>query len=83
MTVNQKAKQLAKTLLGEDQNQKPLIEVLIDMARWERDQMMKNSVDGKIVDDGCEYQVIIPALPVILREFDDGDKVRVIVIKEE
>lgn len=38
MTVRQKAKQLAKTLLGEDQNIKPIIEVLMEMAAWQREQ---------------------------------------------
>ena len=41
MTIKQKAKQVALTLVGEDQNPDPLIEALVDMAEWqkERDRM--------------------------------------------
>lgn len=42
MTVRQKARQLALTLMGEDQNAEPLIEVLIEMAAWQRKQMIKD-----------------------------------------
>ena len=41
MTVEQKARQLALTLVGEDQNPEPLIEVLMKMAEWQRKQMVK------------------------------------------
>lgn len=40
MKVEQKARQLALTLVGEDQNPQPLIDVLIDMAQWQREQIM-------------------------------------------
>lgn len=36
MTVKQKARQLALTLVGEDQNPEPLIEVLMEMSRWQK-----------------------------------------------
>lgn len=39
MTLEQKARQLASTLIGEDQNQGPLIEALIEMATWQREQI--------------------------------------------
>ena len=41
MTVRQKARQLALTLIGEDQNPEPLIELLIDMAAWQRLEIIK------------------------------------------
>lgn len=41
MTVRQKAKQLALTLVGEDQNPGPLIEALMEMAEWQRDRISK------------------------------------------
>lgn len=41
MTVEQKARQLALTLVGEDQSPEPLIEVLMDMAEWQREQLFK------------------------------------------
>lgn len=43
MTIEQKARQLALSLLGEDQNPQPLIEVLIEMAKWQREQIVKNN----------------------------------------
>lgn len=42
MTVRQKARQLALTLLGDDQNPEPLIQVLMEMAAWQRQQMIKD-----------------------------------------
>ena len=52
MTVAQKARQLTLTLIGEDQNPEPLIEVLVDMARWQRRQMLKDAtkVNKKVID---------------------------------
>lgn len=44
MTVEQKARQLALTLIGEDQNPQPLIEVLMEMAEWQREQMVKEII---------------------------------------
>ena len=44
MTVEQKARQLALTLVGEDQNPEPLIEVLMEMAQWQRKQMAREIV---------------------------------------
>ena len=41
MAVEQKARQLALTLVGDDQNPQPLIEVLVEMAEWQRKQMMQ------------------------------------------
>lgn len=41
MTVEQKAKQLALTLVGEDQTPEPLIEALVKMAVWQRKQVYK------------------------------------------
>lgn len=40
MTAEQKARQLALTLVGEDQNPDPLIEALMEMARWQRLQIV-------------------------------------------
>ena len=44
MTVEQRARQLALTLVGEDQNPEPLIEVLMEMAEWQRKQMVKEII---------------------------------------
>lgn len=42
MTNEEKAKELAKQLLADDQNQQPLIDVLLQMARWKDEQLKKN-----------------------------------------
>ena len=39
MKQEEKAKQLALTLIGEDQTPEPLIEVLIEMAQWQKQQI--------------------------------------------
>jgi len=44
MTTEQKARQLALTLVDEDQNPEPLIEVLMDMAEWQRKQIEKEII---------------------------------------
>lgn len=38
MTNKEKAKELAGQLLADDQNQQPLIDVLLQMARWKDEQ---------------------------------------------
>ena len=39
MTNKDKAKELAKQLLADDQNQQPLIDVLLQMAQWKDEQI--------------------------------------------
>ena len=39
MTNEEKARQLANILMGADQNDKPLVEVLLRMAEWKEQQM--------------------------------------------
>lgn len=41
MTDKEKAKELASLLVGEDQNQEPLVEILMEMAQWKQQQIMK------------------------------------------
>ena len=47
-----------------------------------REQMMRGALEGKMVV-GDESQLVIPSLPIITRTLDDGDKVKVIIIKED
>lgn len=44
MTVKQKARQLALTLIGEDQNADALIDALVEMAEWQRKQVIKEII---------------------------------------
>lgn len=48
MTDKEKAKELASLLIGEDQNQEALVEILIEMARWKEHQMVKDAEAGEI-----------------------------------
>ena len=47
MTAEQKARQLALTLVGTDQNPTPLIEVLMEMAEWQRERILHNKTFTK------------------------------------
>ena len=47
-----------------------------------REQMMRGALEGRMVV-GDESQLVIPSLPIITRTLDDGDKVKVIIIKED
>lgn len=76
MTVKQKATQLALTLVGEGQNPKPLIEVLMEMARWQREQILKQAVDATIPIHG---QIWIDNTT----NYKAGEKVKILIIKED
>jgi len=52
-------------------------------AEWQKEQMVKDAVDGRLVDDGGDMILVVPSLPIITRTMDDGDKVKVILVKEE
>jgi hypothetical protein len=52
MTNKDKAKELAKQLLADDQNQQPLIDVLLQMAQWKDEQYAELMV--KVVEKNEE-----------------------------
>lgn len=88
MKTKQKARQLALSLVGEDQNPKPLIDALIEMASWQVQQIIKNAKDGVITFDyygdndktyGCIAHDSFSLEELGLK---DGDKVKLIIIKE-
>lgn len=61
MKNEEKAMELAKQLLADDQNQQPLIDVLMQMAQWKDDQLKKvcKKCEQHIVDSGksgCAYR---------------------------
>lgn len=53
MTDKEKAKELASLLVGEDQNPQPLIDVLLDMAKWKETQV-KESAESQHKDKTCK-----------------------------
>lgn len=83
MTVKQKAKQLALTLVSEEQNPEPLIDLLVEMADWQKQQILKGALNGKAISDDEGLHLIVPALNTVTRTLDDGDKFKVLIIKEE
>lgn len=50
-------------------------------ADWQREQMMRKALDGKLVI-GDEAQLCVPSLPTITRTMDNGDKVKVLIFKK-
>lgn len=76
MTAEQKARQLALTLVGEDQSPEPLIEVLMEMAEWQRKQMMEEAIPGEWWRCGI-------AIPSQYMNTEDIKYVKVIIIKED
>lgn len=52
-------------------------------ANWQKQQMMNYAVDGEVINDHGTYSLIVPSLPIITRNMDEGDKVKVIIIKKE
>lgn len=55
----------------------------IEYAKQEtKQQIVKGALDGRMVV-GDEPQLVIPSLPTVTRTLDDGDKVKVIILKED
>lgn len=46
-------------------------------------ELMKNAIDGHIINDDGTHKLICPSLPIIIRDMEEGDRVKVIVLKEE
>ena len=52
-------------------------------ANWQKQQMMNDALDGEVINDYGDYSLIVPALPTITSNMDEGDRVKVIIIKKE
>ena len=81
MTIKKKAKQLALTLIGEDQNPQPLIDLLVEMAEWQmkRDAAFINAVNGYSAGKGQAVNGLDEELEKYYGDngmFTDGSKVR-------
>lgn len=50
-------------------------------ANWRYEKMMRKALDGKLVI-GDEVQLCVPLLPRITRTMDNGDKVKVLIVKK-
>ena len=71
--------------IGEDDEKtfKEYIKEAFEAGMEEYEKRLRNScLEGRIVDDGGEVQLVVPELPIITRNMDDGDEVKVIIIKE-
>jgi len=85
MTTKQKAKQLALALVGEDQNPKPLVEVLMEMADWQKQQIMKEA-NTYVVERHYDKRIgkyLSPDITLNEQMFKIGDKVKIIIVKED
>lgn len=51
-------------------------------ADWRYKQMMRGALDGELVV-GDDVQLCVPALPRITRTMDNGDKVKVLIVKKK
>ena len=63
-----------------------LTSIFIDGAKWQKEQMMKEAIDGMVDFEYFGYKVIRPdlkQLDALLESMNHGDKVRVIVLKKE
>lgn len=45
------------------------------------DKFLKEAVEGIIVDDGGDIHLIVPELPTITRNMDNGDRIKIVFIK--
>ena len=50
-------------------------------ANWQRERIMQSALDGELVI-GDEAQLCVPLLPRITRTMDNGDKVKVLIVKK-
>ena len=51
-------------------------------AQWKKKQMMKNALISTIIED-LLYKSIVPTLQASIAEYKNGDKVKVIIVKED
>lgn len=50
-------------------------------AEWQKEQMLKEAVEGTIVDAGFDDHTALVSIPD--KRYDEGDKVRIIIVKED
>ena len=46
-----------------------------------KDAFIEKAVEGRVIDDGGEIHLVVPELPTITRNMDDGEKVKVLIFK--
>lgn len=61
-------------------NGKDIKDAFIAGAEWQKEQMMKDAVEG---DYDCQYMTPAVFLDKYLDGIKDGDKVRIIIVKED
>ena len=65
--------------------------IALHFANWQKEQMIKKSVDGEVIevlDDGCSicghtHLELFFESWTLLENFKNGDKVKVIIVKED
>lgn len=83
MTDKEKAKELASLLVGEDQNQEPLVEILMEMAQWKEQQMMKDAITIKVGNEWGHPRYELDRYILEPLGIKSRDIVKLIIIKED
>lgn len=52
-------------------------------ANWHKQYMAKEIVEGHIVNNDGTFQLICPSLPIVTRNMEEGDRVKLVIIKED
>lgn len=52
-------------------------------AKWHKQSMAKEIVEGHIVNNDGTFQLICPSLPIVTRNMEEGDRVKLVIIKED
>lgn len=52
-------------------------------AKWQREQMMKEAVEGHVSTNGMGNKYLFPNYNDDFKDINDGDKVRIIIVKED
>lgn len=52
-------------------------------ANWHLQYMAKEIVEGHIINNDGTFQLICPSLPIVTRNMEEGDRVKLVIIKED
>jgi len=52
-------------------------------AQWQKERMLNEAVKGQVIDDGGDFKLVVPSLHTILKGTEDGEMLKLIIIKED
>lgn len=62
---------------------KDIKDAFVAGAQWQKGQMLADAIDGEIVQDVYSRELCCKTIDLRKNEFNFGDKVKVIIVKEE